>query len=61
MVSMPAVRMPGKAGQVVLRDVVAEVVEEQERIEVGRVAEAERAAQVHAGAFERRLRLAPGA
>jgi hypothetical protein len=39
----PAVRMPGKARQVILRNVVAEIVEQQERIEVGRVAEAERA------------------
>ena len=47
-----AVRMPGKAGQVILGNVVAEIVEQQERIEVGRVAEAERPAQVHARAFQ---------
>ena len=50
-----AVRVPGETGQVILRDVIAEVIEEEERVEVGRVAEAERAAQVHACAFERRL------
>ena len=47
-----AMRMPGEAGQVVLRDVVAEIVEQEERIEVGGVAETERAAQMDAGAFE---------
>ena len=52
-----AVRMPGKAGEVFVGVVVAEVVEEQERVELLRVAEAEAAAQVHAGAFERRPRL----
>ena len=48
----PAMGMPGEAGQVVVRDVVAEIVEQQEGIEVGGIAEPERAAQVHAGAFE---------
>ena len=48
----PAVRMPGEAGQVVLGAFVAEVVEEEERVEVGGRAEAERPAQVHARAFE---------
>ena len=52
-----AVRMPGKAGQIVLGNVVAEIVQQQERIEVGRVAEAERAAQMDARAFQRRLGL----
>src|SRR5580698_9020399 len=46
-----AVRMPRKAGQVILRDVVAEVVQQQERVELRRVAEAERAPQMHPGAF----------
>src|SRR5262249_9456537 len=52
-----AVRMPREAGEVVFGDVVAEVVEEQERVEVGRVAEAERAAQMHSRAFDGRLGL----
>ena len=52
-----AMRMPGKAGEIVLGNVVAEVVEQQEGIEVGRVAEAEGAAQMDARAFERGLGL----
>ena len=47
-----AMRMPGEAGEVVVGDVVAEIVEEEEGIEVGGVAEAEGAAEVDAGAFE---------
>ena len=39
----PAVGVPRKPGQVVLRPLVAEVVEQKERVEVGRVAEPERA------------------
>ena len=49
-----AVRVPREAGQVVVRVVVAEIVEQQERIELRRVAEAEGAAQLHAGAFHGR-------
>ena len=41
-----AVRVPREAGEVVGRALVAEIVEQQERIEVARVAEAEGAAQV---------------
>ena len=44
-------RMPGEAGAIVVRPIVAEVVEQQERIEFLGVAEAEGAAQMHAGAF----------
>ena len=47
-----AMGMPGEAGQVIGGDIVAEIVEEKKGIEVGGVAEAERAAQVHARAFE---------
>ena len=50
-----AMRMPGKAGAIFVRPVVAEIVEQQERIELGGVAEAEGAAQMHAGAFDGRL------
>ena len=39
-----AVGMPGEAGQVVLRVVVAEVVQEEEGVEVGCIAKPERAA-----------------
>ena len=46
-----AMRMPRKAGAVILRPVVAEIVEQQERVEVAGVAEPERAAQLDAGAF----------
>ena len=52
-----AVRVPREARQIVLRNVIAEIVEEQEWVEVGGVAEAERAAQVHARAFQGRLGL----
>src|SRR5262249_1578797 len=52
----PAMRVPREPGEVIRRDVVAEVVEEQEWVVVGRRAEAERPAQVHAGPFDRRLR-----
>ena len=48
-----AVRMPGKSGKIVLGNVVAEIVEEQEGIEVMRVAETESAAEMDSGAFER--------
>ena len=41
-----AMRMPGETGQIILRNVIAEVVEQQERVEVGSVAEAKGAAQV---------------
>ena len=46
-----AMRMPRKAREIRVGIVVAEVVEEQERIELARVAEAERPAQRHPGAF----------
>ncbi len=52
-----AVRMPRKAGEIVGRPVVAEIVEQQKRIELRGVAEAEGAAQLDAGAFDGRLRL----
>ena len=48
-----AMRMPGKALEVVVGYVVAEVVEEQERIDVVGLTEAEGAAQMHAGALHR--------
>jgi len=53
----PAMRVPGEAGQVILGNVIAEVVQEAKRIEVGRIAEAKRPPEVHARAFERRLGL----
>ena len=48
----PAVGMPRKAGEIVVRAVVAEVVEQEERIELRRVAEAEAALQLDARALE---------
>ncbi len=53
----PAMGVPGEARQVIRRQVIAKIVEQQKRIEVGRVAESKRAAQVHAGSFDRRLGL----
>src|SRR5690606_20886131 len=50
----PPVRVPGKAAQVVLGPVVAEIVEEQEGIKLLRVGEAEGAVQLDAGALHRR-------
>src|SRR5579863_3612049 len=51
-----AMRMPGKASKIVLRNVVAEIVKQEERIEILGVAEPERPPQMHPGAFERGLR-----
>jgi hypothetical protein len=52
-----AMGMPWEPCQIILRNVIAEIVEEEKWIKVGCVAEAERAAQMHAGAFERRFGL----
>jgi len=52
-----AVRMPGKAGQIIVRVFAAEVVEQQEGVEIVGFAETERPAQVNAGAFDVGLRL----
>ena len=49
-----AVGMPGKAGEIFIGIVVAEVVEQQKRIEL-RAMSTEGAAQMHAGPFERGL------
>ena len=48
----PAMRVPGETGQVVLRNVIAEVVKKEERVELAGVAETERTAQMHARAFD---------
>jgi len=50
MVSMPRCGCPREARQVVVRVVVAEVVEEQERIEVGGIGRSRRPAESHSGA-----------
>ena len=50
-----AMRVPWEAGAIVVRVLVAKVVEEQKRIELVRLAEPERALQLHARAFDVRL------
>src|SRR6185295_16825147 len=52
-----AMRMPREAGEIVGRVLVAEIVEQQKRIELARVAEAECALQLDTRAFERGRRL----
>src|SRR5262245_56739236 len=52
-----AMRMPRKAGDVILGTLITKIIEEQERIEVGRVTKAEGALQLHARALQRRLGL----
>jgi hypothetical protein len=47
------VRVPGKAGEVILWNIVSEVIQEQERIELGCVAEPESPAQTHPSTFQR--------
>jgi hypothetical protein len=47
--------VPGKAAQVILGPVVAEIVEEQEGVKLLRVVKAEGAVKMDAGAFQRRL------
>jgi hypothetical protein len=49
--------MERKAGEIVVRVVRFEVVEQEEGIEVVEVAAADRAPEVHAGSFHDRLRL----
>jgi hypothetical protein len=49
-------RVPGKACQIIFWNVIAEVIEQKKRIEVGSIPEAKCTAQVHACAFQRRLR-----
>ena len=51
-----AMRMPGEAGEIFVGVVVAEIVEQEERIELLRVAEPEAALQFDSGPFERGLR-----
>src|ERR1700730_10861314 len=53
----PAMRVPREPSQIIVGNVVAEIVQEKEWIEVGCIAESERAAKMHASAFERRLGL----
>src|SRR5262245_63117450 len=48
--------MPRESGAIVLRALVAEIVEQQERIEVAGIAEAEGTAQLHPGPLHGGLR-----
>src|SRR5882724_8605193 len=47
----PAMRMPGKASEVIFRQFIAEIVEQKKRIIIGGVAEPESAPQMNARAF----------
>jgi hypothetical protein len=47
-----AVRMPWESRQIVLRNIVSEIIEQEERIEIVCVSEAERSPQMHARSFE---------
>src|SRR5262249_61318586 len=51
----PAVRMPWKSRPIVFGTIVAKIVEQQERIELARLAEAEGAAQLDTCAFDTRF------
>src|SRR5271169_3122348 len=51
-----AVGMPGKSGKVVFRNIVAEIIEQQERVELLGVSEAKCAAQMYACTLESRFR-----
>src|ERR1700681_1656753 len=53
----PAVRMPGTSSNVIFWILIAEVVQQQERIEILGFAEAEGALQFHASALDCRLAL----
>src|SRR5262249_56921583 len=52
----PAMRMPRKARQVVLGHIAAKIVEQQERVVVGRLPKTERAPEMDSGALQRGLR-----
>ena len=52
-----AMRMPRETGEVILRNVVAKIVEQQKGIEFGSVVEAESSAQMDAGTVEGRFGL----
>ncbi len=54
----PAVRVPGEARQIVLRALIPEIIQEQERVDVLGVAEAEGTVQPDACAFDRSAGLA---
>jgi hypothetical protein len=47
--------MPGKAREIIFRNVITEIVEQEKGIEVGSIAETEGAAEMNARAFESRF------
>ena len=52
-----AVGMPGKPGPVIVGAIVAEIVQQEKRIELAGVAKAEGPTQLYAGPFDGRLRI----
>ena len=50
------VRMPRKSRQIVFRNIVAKIVQQEERVELFCISETECAAEVHAGTLESRFR-----
>jgi len=52
----PAMRVPREARQIVFRNIVPKIIEQQKWIELMRAAKAERAAQMYTGTFQRGLR-----
>ena len=53
----PAMRMPRESRQVIVGIVIAEIVQQEERIEILGLTQSKRTLQLHPGAFQRRLRL----
>ena len=47
--------VPRKARQIILRDIIAEIIQQEERVEVLGISESKGAAQMHTGPFESRL------
>src|SRR5579871_431044 len=52
-----AMRMPRKAGEVILRNIVTKIVQKQEGIELGRLSESKCTPQMHPGALQGGLSL----
>src|SRR6185312_10142878 len=48
-------RMPWETSQVIRRDIIAKIVQQQKRIEITGIAETERSPQMYTCAFERRF------
>src|SRR5689334_726732 len=53
-----AMRVPRKSCQIVLWDIVAEIIKQEEGVKVLGIAKTECPTQMHTGTFERRFRLA---